>query len=1768
MTRRNNLSRACCVMAFALLLALVLVGCGILQTDAPAIEENARAAVVADPVPVKDEAQQETGASPPKGAGTSAPRAPAVSRDPTEWEESTLKERILKADVVVRARMTSKAVSNRSSYAPFAGKTGYFPYVEFTFTVVETLKGTAASTIVVELMASPPVYAVPYTATKAEQWATDWLNDYYDPQWEDRDAILFLADIDNTTEARDYSGRSSAVEYGFIGHYGLVGNSINVDDDWSIRSKYSRSWLPANSTTAGAETFYLESPDEVEDADTVTLSSLKSSITSTLAEVRDSVPGHRECLIAKERHERIIWPAGYKYENEFELASGSPAGTVVTRRGGPGGDVYQRIHLFGDDAPYFDTTIVDADSDPRNGYDGNTKTVRPLPARRYVVEETTQFSNMVPCGYVPSDRGRWTFVVTAPVDTLHELFFDPVTVGSTVAADATNGVLKPSSFTDANDSSATIGGISYESSTVKVEVTPNAALAGHIVDIIKLDGTVSLSLDDADATVDDANDTLSWSVSSQPWEDGDLLMVRIREAPPEPVFESSSYTFDAAEDAEVGTVVGTVSATDPGGGAVTYAIIAGNEDGKFAINSSTGAITVAAALDYETTELYTLTVEASSEGGGSATATVEIGVTDVAEDAPPAPAGLDVTLSDGTFAITWNAVTGAARYEAQHHIAGSVDDWTSLPETTGTSAPYSPTGGPACGTTYEFRVRAYGDGTTFAAVWGAESSSELVETEACNRAPEFNGAPYLFKVSEDASVGDSVGTVSATDADEGDTVTYTIASGNEAGKFGIGGGTGEITVAGVLDHTTVSSYRLTVEASDGNGGTATAGVTIGVADASCSGGIAVPDPVGNPGLVSDCETLLGLKDALSGDVSLNWRFGVAMRSWDGVTVGSTPSRVTELDLRRRSLTGVIPPELGDLPNLQDLNLSFNQLTGGMPTQLGSLSNLDGLWLENNQLSGGIPSELGSLSNLVWLILSGNGLTGPIPPELGDLTILSHLWLQDNQLSGELPSEMGMLTDMQIMRLQNNRLSGSIPWQFGNLTSLLILHLSGNMLEGCVPPGLRDVGTNDFASLDLPYCTQEGPVPAPKGLSVMLSGGTFTLTWSVLSGAGLYEAQHRVSGTDEEWTSLPTTEGTSATLSPEGGPSCEATYEFRVRAYGDGVTYAAAWGAESEHESVSTGACNSAPVFDAAPYTFSVSEDVSVGDSVGTVSATDADEGDTVTYSITGGNEDEKFAIDDGTGEITVAVALDYETDSSYTLTVEASDGKGGNATATVRISVTDVSPEDLPPAPEDLTVSLADGTFTITWSPVIGAARYEAQHHIAASDDDWTSLPETAGTSATYSPADGPSCGTTYEFRVRTYGDGTVYVADWGAETSVESVSTSACNRVPSFGASTYSFTISENAAVNAAVGTVSATDPDVGDTVAYTITAGNDAGKFTIASGTGAITVAGALDPDATAFYALTMEASDGRGGVASARVGIALILTECKNGTVVPRPALNPGLVRDCSMLLAARDTLAGDASLDWSADTRINDWQGVTVHPTPSPFVRVVLLTNLGLTGSIPAALGGLEDVRRIDLDDNMLTGGIPREMGSLYDLELLYLFNNRITGELPAELGELSNLKTLSLSNNMLSGNMPVELGKLRNLTQLLIENNSLVGGIPAELGDLSKLRSLYLSENMLTGGIPAELGKLSRLTQLLLERNSLGGEIPAELGDLTRLEHVYLRNNGLTGAIPAKLGELSNLTHLYLSSGNAFTGCIPSGLRDVANNDLDGLGLPYCATGSQ
>ena len=235
---------------------------------------------------------------------------------------------------------------------------------------------------------------------------------------------------------------------------------------------------------------------------------------------------------------------------------------------------------------------------------------------------------------------------------------------------------------------------------------------------------------------------------------------------------------------------------------------------------------------------------------------------------------------------------------------------------------------------------------------------------------------------------------------------------------------------------------------------------------------------------------------------------------------------------------------------------------------------------------------------------------------------------------------------------------------------------------------------------------------------------------------------------------------------------------------------------------------------------------------------------------------------------------------------------------------------------------------------------------------------------------------------------------------------------------------------------------------------------------------------------------------------------------GLAVPDQADNPGLMRDCINLLAAKDTLRGTATLNWSVDTPISDWDGVTVQGSPSRVKRLVLV-------------------------EDSLTGTLPPELGRLDGLEYLWLGYNQPTGEIPAALGGLSNLKSLTLNQNRLTG------------------------AIPRDLGRLSRLEAIWLNENQLNGEIPASLGDLGNLRQLLLAGNRLSGAIPSVLGDLSNLEHLKLNYNQLTGEIPAALENLSNLEDLLLGD-NQLTGCVPPALRNVEDNDFNRLGLQDCA----
>ena len=195
----------------------------------------------------------------------------------------------------------------------------------------------------------------------------------------------------------------------------------------------------------------------------------------------------------------------------------------------------------------------------------------------------------------------------------------------------------------------------------------------------------------------------------------------------------------------------------------------------------------------------------------------------------------------------------------------------------------------------------------------------------------------------------------------------------------------------------------------------------------------------------DREVLLAARDVLRGantNALHTWQRNRPLGSFEGVRVDPSSGRVVAMEARLQTLAGSIPPQLGQLSHLQELNLSFNQLTGAIPPQLGQLGYLQELDLRVNRLTGTIPSELGQLCRLEWLSLGHNRLTGTIPPILGQLGRLQGLDLRHNLLTGSIPTSLEHLLQVRELNFTGNRLTNATEPAPERLNPPVVLPVAG------------------------------------------------------------------------------------------------------------------------------------------------------------------------------------------------------------------------------------------------------------------------------------------------------------------------------------------------------------------------------------------------------------------------------------------------------------------------------------------------------------------------------------------------------------------------------------------------------------------------------------------------------------------------------------------------------------------------------------------------------
>ncbi|XP_013616316.1 PREDICTED: phytosulfokine receptor 1 [Brassica oleracea var. oleracea] len=198
-----------------------------------------------------------------------------------------------------------------------------------------------------------------------------------------------------------------------------------------------------------------------------------------------------------------------------------------------------------------------------------------------------------------------------------------------------------------------------------------------------------------------------------------------------------------------------------------------------------------------------------------------------------------------------------------------------------------------------------------------------------------------------------------------------------------------------------------------------------------------------------------------------------------------------------------------------------------------------------------------------------------------------------------------------------------------------------------------------------------------------------------------------------------------------------------------------------------------------------------------------------------------------------------------------------------------------------------------------------------------------------------------------------------------------------------------------------------------------------------------------------------------------------------------------------------------------------------------LKVLVVANCRLTGSVPRWLSSSRDLQLLDLSWNRLTGAIPSWIGDFNYLFYLDLSNNSFTGEIPKSLTQLQSLTSGSISLDEPSPDFPFFMK--RNESARGLQYNQIVGFPP----------TIELGNNNLSGPIWEEFGDLKKLHVFDLKWNELSGSIPSSLSGMTSLELLDLSNNRLSGSIP---GSLQNLTFLskFSVAGNNLSGRIPSG----------------------
>ncbi|WP_296713287.1 cadherin-like domain-containing protein [Tistrella sp.] len=1063
-----------------------------------------------------------------------------------------------------------------------------------------------------------------------------------------------------------------------------------------------------------------------------------------------------------------------------------------------------------------------------------------------------------------------------------------------------------------------------------------------------------------------------------------IRVTDVNEAPAQPVLDAATVAENAA-----GATIGRVTATDPDDPAVSFGQKTFTvDDARFEIVGGVLKLKDGVSLDHEEAATVDLVLTVTDGGGLTASRTVTITVSDVNE-APAAPSLSGTTVAENAAGAAVGVVTctdpdgDALTYtvdDARFEIV-DIDGAQTLKLKDGIALDHE--GEPEV--TVVITARDPGG-----------LSTPMIVTLTVGDVNEAPAAPVLSgTVLPENTAGAVVGTVTGSDPDAGDSVTFTV----DDARFEIVDGQLKLKDGVSVDFETEASIDLVITTTDGDGLTATRAVTITVVDdavtpvppvltggsvaENAAGAVAgtLPDPAGGSFSVDDAR--FEIVD-LDGTWTLKLKDGVAL---DHEAAASVTLTLTSTGSDGGTLTSTVVITVGDVneapaqPVLDaatvaenaagatigrvtatdpdDPSVSFGQKTFSVDDARfeivgGVLKLKDGVSLDH---------EAGASIDLVLTVTDGGGLSASrtVTITVTDVNeapaqpVLSGATVAENAAGAVIGTVTGIDPDA------GDTLTFTVDDSRFEIVDGTLKLKDGIALDHEVEASVQlTITATDAAGLTASRSVtitvgdvNEAPTaPALDGKSVVENlpgavigvvsagdpdaGDTLTYTVDDARFEIVGDVLKLKAGVSLDFETEPSVD-LVITATDAGGLATSTTVQVTV--VDDGVT-------------APLPVLSGGVVAENAP-----------GALIGTLPG-----GAGVSYTV----DDARFEIIDRDGVPTLklkdGISVDHEAEASITLRITSEVSEGDTATAEVLIRVTDVN--EAPSAPTVGGSSLPENTA----GAVVG--------RVSAVD------PDDAATSAgqlTYTVDDARfeivsgvlklKDGITLDHEAEPSVDLVLTVTDGGGLTAsrmvtitVTDVNEAPAQPVVSGG------TVTENVA-GAVVGTVSGTDPDAGDTLTFTV----DDARFEIVDGVLKLKDGVSLDHETTAELTLVVTATDAGGLTASRLVTVVVAdvneapAAPTLDGSVVPEGVAGAGIgtvtatdpdddaltytVDDARFeivdgVLKLKDGISLDAETEASVDLVITatDPDGLSASAT----VTITVLDD-GVTPTVPVLTG---------------------------------------------------------------------------------------------------------------------------------------------------------------------------------------------------------------------